>query len=345
MSLPNTMRAVGFQSSLPIDAPDSLTEYQLPVPTVNSGELVVRVKAVSVNPADAKIRVRAASSEKLPQPRILGYDAVGQIVAIGEGVDGFALGDQVYYAGEVTRPGSNAEYQAVDARLVAHTPKSLTEAETAVLPLTALTAWEALFDRLKVDIHARKTILVIGGAGGVGSMFIQLAKQLTNLRVIATASRKESEAWVRQMGADYVVNHADLVNSVRDHDFDYVDYIFNCADTQGHWDAMAELIAPQGMICSIVEFDGGVDLSKLQGKSAGFIWELMFTRSLYQTQDISRQQDILFQLANLIDAGRIQSTLTETIQGFGADQFKQAHQMIESAATIGKIAILYDWFD
>ncbi|WP_213865296.1 zinc-binding dehydrogenase, partial [Vibrio crassostreae] len=202
-------------------------------------------------------------------------------------------------------------------------------------------AWEALFDRLRVRPEEKKSILIIGGAGGVGSIAIQLAKQLTNLKVIATASRPETEQWVRDMGADNVVNHRNLVESVREQGIQHVDYIFNVADTKGHWESMVELIAPQGMISSIVEFDGGIDLSALQGKSAGFVWELMFTRSLFNTDDIQKQQDILFQAAKLIDAGRIKSTLTTTLNGFSVETLKDAHQRIESSASIGKTAIKY----
>lgn len=183
---------------------------------------------------------------------------------------------------------------------------------------------------------------MIGGAGGVGSIAIQLAKQLTNLTVIATASRPETTQWVMDMGADYVVDHHHLVESVREHNVQYVDYIFNLADTKGHWDSMVELIAPQGMISSIVEFDGEIDLSALQAKSVGFIWEFMFTRSLFKTADIQKQQEILFQAANLIDSGRIKSTLTTTLQGFNLNTLKEAHRLIETGKTIGKIAIKYE---
>ncbi|WP_281223005.1 zinc-binding alcohol dehydrogenase family protein [Photobacterium sanguinicancri] len=339
MSVPSTMQAIGFTQSLPIEQSESLVDFTTTTPTLGDDDLLVKVSANSINPADAKIRVRAAADKTLEQPRVLGFDAVGTVIATGKNVVGFATGDRVYYAGDVTRLGSNAEYQAVDHRIVAHAPLSLTDAEAAVMPLGALTAWEALFDRLRINPTEKKSLLVIGGAGGVGSITIQLAKQLTNLTVIATASRPETERWVKQMGADYVVNHRDLVNSVREQGIEHVDYIFNVADTKGHWDAMVELIAPQGMISSIVEFDGGIDLSQLQGKSVGFIWELMFTRSLFKTDDMIKQQEILFQVANLIDAGRIQTTLTDTIDGFGADAMKEAHRRIESGASIGKIAI------
>ncbi|WP_372384888.1 zinc-binding alcohol dehydrogenase family protein [Vibrio sp. BS-M-Sm-2] len=341
MSLPLTMKAIGFTQSLAITEQESLFEFETSLPEIKENDLLVKVSATSINPADAKIRIRNAKGKTLEQPKVLGYDAVGEVVGKGADVEGFEVGDRVYYAGDVTRMGANAEYQAVDYRIAAKAPKSLSDEAAAVMPLATLTAWEALFDRLRVRPEDKKSILIIGGAGGVGSITIQLAKQLTNLKVIATASRPETEQWVRDMGADYAVNHRNLVESVREQGIEDVDYIFNVADTKGHWDAMVELIAPQGMISSIVEFDGGIDLSALQGKSAGFIWELMFTRSLFNTDDIQKQQDILFQAANLIDAGRIKSMLTTTLDGFSVDTIKDAHQRIESSASIGKTAIKY----
>ena len=339
MNLPTTMKAVGFTQSMAIEQQDSLFELSLAVPECGESDILVKIHAVAMNPVDTKVRVRAAVNTTLDSARVVGYDAVGTVVKIGEKVTGFKPGDRVYYAGEITRAGANAEFQTVDYRLAAHAPKSLSDAEAAVIPLTALTAWETLFDRLRVRPEEKKTLLIIGGAGGVGSIAIQLAKQLTNLTVIATASRPETSSWVREMGADHVADHRDLVNSVKSLGFETVDYIFNTADTLGHWDATAELIAPQGWIASIVEFEGGVDLSKLQGKSAGFVWELMFTRSLFKTDDMIKQQDILFQVANLLDAGRLKTTLTDTIDGFGVAQIKEGHRRLESAQTIGKIAI------
>lgn len=341
MLVPSKMKAIGFTQSLVITEEDSLFEFETTLPELKDNDLLVKVNATSINPADAKIRIRNAKDKTLEKPKVLGYDAVGEVVKKGHNVEGFEVGDRIYYAGDVTRMGANAEFQVVDFRIASHAPTSLSDEATAVMPLATLTAWEALFDRLRVRPDEKKSILIIGGAGGVGSIAIQLAKQLTNLTVIATASRPETEQWVKKMGADYVVNHRSLIKSVRDQSIQHVDYIFNVADTKGHWDSMVELIAPQGMICSIVEFDGGVDLSALQGKSAGFIWELMFTRSLFNTDDIQKQQSILFQVANLIDAGRIQSTLMTTLNGFNVETLKDAHQRIESSASIGKIAIKY----
>ena len=336
------MQAVGFSESKAIDEENSLYEFKTAIPEIGDFDLLVKVSAVSVNPVDTKVRIKSAANKSLESPRIVGFDAVGQVVATGSKVVSFAKGDRVYYAGDISRPGTNAEYHAVDSRIVAIAPKKLTDAEASVIPLTALTGWEGLFERLRIQHSERKTLLIIGGAGGVGSITTQIAKQLTNLTVIATASRAETEVWVKKMGADYVANHRNLVESVHSLGFKTVDYIFNVADTIGHWDAMVELIAPQGTIGSIVEFDGSVDLSKLQGKSVGFIWEMMFTRSLYKTQDMHKQGDILRQMANLIDSGRIQSTLTKEIKGFSAHSLQQGHALVESGAMIGKLSVNFN---
>lgn len=335
------MKAIGFTRSHPIDHPDSLKEFEVPKPEPLEYDLIVRIDAVSVNPADAKIRIRSAQDQERETPRILGYDALGTIEAMGAAVTGFALGDRVFYAGDVTRDGSYAEYQAVDARIAAKAPQTLKKAEAAALPLVSLTAYEALFDRMKLTKGQSGTLLIIGGAGGVGSTMIQLAKALTDMTVIATASRPETRDWVQRMGADHVADHRDLVSSVRDLGFENVDYIFNAADTKGHWNAMADLIAPQGTIGAIVEFDGGVDLSKLQGKSVTFVWELMFTRSLFSTSDLTRQGEILAEIASLADTGKLRSTVTQEFSGLSEASFKAAHQSIETGATIGKISVTY----
>lgn len=335
-----TMKAVGFTKPLPIDEEESLLEFETEMPAPGSQDLLVKVSAVSINPVDAKLRIRSAGTE-LHRPRILGFDASGFVEAVGAEVKGFQPGDRVYYAGDISRSGTNAEYHSVDARIAALAPESLTHAEAAALPLTALTGWEALFDRLRVNPNEEKTLLIIGGAGGVGSISIQIAKAMTGLTVIATASRPETEAWVREMGADHVANHYDLITSVRALGLENVDYIFNTADTKGHWDAMVELIAPQGTICAIVKPAGGVELGKLQEKSAGFVWELMFTRPKFKTDDMGRQGEILAQLARFSDEGRVRTTLTHTIEGLSADSLKEAHRRIESGKTIGKTVVQF----
>ena len=342
MNRPLNMNAIGLISSLPIEHPQSLELITAKIPKLSPHDVLVKVNATSLNPVDAKMRIRSAPENPLDTHKILGYDAVGLVAALGEEAKGYQIGDRVYYAGDITREGTNAEYQAVDYRIIAKAPQSLNDAAAAALPLTALTGWEALFDRLRVDSLARdKTLLIIGGAGGVGSITTQLAKKLTLLTVVTTASREESKNWSLKMGADAVVDHRHLVDSARAAGFTHFDYIFNTADTAGYWDDMAELIAPQGMICSIVETDKHIDLTKLQSKSAGFVWELMFTRSLFNTSDIQQQHTILETLSELVDSGEIKTTLTETIHGFSVNNFKKAHKKIESGTMIGKISIVY----
>lgn len=340
----NKMNAIGLQTSLPITESKSLISFETDFPVGKPNDIIVKITAVSMNPVDTKIRSNFAKETILETPRILGYDAVGTIVKIGDNVTMFKPGDRVYYAGDVSRSGSNAEYQVVDSRIVALAPVNLSDAEAAALPLTAITAWEALFDRLRIknqNENKKKTLLIIGGAGGVGSIATQIAKQLTDLTVIATASRPETTEWVKQMGADHIANHHNLEASVKSLGFDNVDYIFNTSDTMSHWDAMVELIAPQGMISCIVETHGNVDLGKLQSKSVGVIWEMMFTRPLYETDDILQQHHILKDIAKLVDDGRIQTTLKETLIGLNVETLKTAHKKIESGKTIGKIAIQF----
>ncbi len=336
------MKAVGFLKSLPIDHDESLFEIDMATPELGTLDLLVSVEAVSVNPADAKIRIRSAADAPHAEPHILGYDAVGKVEAVGADVSGFAVGDRVWYAGDVNRQGSYAEMQAVDYRIASHAPTSVAAAAAASLPLVSLTSWEMLFDRLQVSTGAsQRSLLVIGGAGGVGSLTTQLARKLTGLEVIATASRPESEVWCRKMGAHDVVNHRDLIQATRANGRQFVDYIAQYADTAQHWDAMCELIAPQGRIGTIVETDAKLDISALQGKSAALMWELMFTRSLFGTADMARQGQILSRMARLVDDGLVQTTETTILHGLSAQTLREAHQLIESGATIGKIVVAY----
>ncbi len=336
------MKAVGFFTSLPVDHPESLLDVDLPTPEVGPRDLLVAIEAISVNPADAKRRLGSATDGALDAPMILGYDAVGRVEAMGADVVGFNLGDRVWYAGDVTRAGSYAELQAVDHRIVSHAPESVAPEAAAALPLVSLTAWEMLFERLQVPSGTeQKSLLVIGGAGGVGSITQQLARKLTGLNVIATASRAESADWCRKMGAHHVVSHHDLIAQTRALGLTYVDYIAQYADTAQHWDAMCELIAPQGCIGTIVETEEKLDISALQGKSAALMWELMFTRSMFQTADMSRQGEILHRMAQLVDDGTIQTTETKVLHGLSAATLKQAHTLIESASTIGKLVVAY----
>jgi NADPH2:quinone reductase len=312
----------------------SLVDIELPKPAPAGRDLLVKVEAVSVNPVDTKRRMDPAKTDT--QPRVLGWDAAGTIDSIGPGVTLFKPGDAVYYAGDVTRPGCNSEYHLVDERIVGRKPRSLDFAQAAAIPLTAITAWEGFFDRLKVQ--PKKTILIIGGAGGVGSIGIQIAK-IFGLRVIATASRPETVSWVKQMGADEVVNHREnLVSQVGKP----VDYIACFNDLDGHWAAIGELIAPQGAIVSIVGNLKPLPMDAIRAKSASLCWELMFTRSRFQTPDMIEQHRLLNQVADWLDSGKLKGTLRETLSPINAANLRTAHAKLESGTTVGKL-VLKGW--
>lgn len=337
------MKAVGFKTSLPIIENDSFIDFEIDKPTPTNQELLVKIKAISVNPVDYKIRQNSAKETVLETPKIIGWDAVGVVEAIGEKVTLFNIGDEVMYAGDLTKQGSNAEYQVVDERIVGRKPKSLSDNDSAVIPLTALTAWEILFDRMRLNTEKDKgkSLLIIGGAGGVGSIAIQLAKKLLGLKVIATASRPESIEWCKQMGADFVVNHKNLVKEVQESGFQTVDFILDFVDTNFYWDSMAELIKPQGHIASITGSASPVVLNKLKTKSVSFSWEFMYTRSMFQTEDMIEQHHILDKVADLYDEGVLISTLKTTLYGLSAETLKKAHAQLESGTTIGKLAIQF----
>jgi NADPH2:quinone reductase len=337
------MKAIGFKKSLPIEDQDSFIEFETIKPTPGANDLLVKIEAVSVNPVDYKIRQSAAKDIVLENPKIIGWDAAGIVEAVGENVSLFKVGDSVFYAGDITKQGSNAEYQIVDERIVGRKPATLCSKEAAVMPLTSLTAWEILFDRIRINPEKDKgkTILIIGGAGGVGSIAIQLAKNVANLTVIATASRSESVAWCKQQGADFVVNHKNLVEEVRAIGFQQVDFIVDFVNVNQYWSAFVELIKPQGHIGSISDPAESVNLRQLKGKSVSFHWELMFTRSMFQTEDMIEQHNILNKIADLLDNGTIKTTLEEILIGFNAENFKKAHKLLESGKTIGKIAIKF----
>ncbi|WP_148717005.1 zinc-binding alcohol dehydrogenase family protein [Chitinolyticbacter meiyuanensis] len=334
------MKAVALTRYLPITDPDALLDVTLPKPVASGRDLLVRVEAISVNPVDYK--VRAPKDKVEPSPRVLGWDAAGVVEAVGPEVTLFRPGDAVYYAGDITRPGSNAEFQLVDERIVAAKPRTLGYAEAAALPLTAITAWESLFDRLRVDRHgtdAGKTALIIGGAGGVGSIAIQLAKQ-AGLTVIATASRPESRDWVLKLGADHAIDHrGDLVAAVRQLGLKYVDYVLCFNDTDGHMAAMAELIVPQGNIVTIVENAQPLRLEPLKPKSAGFLQEFMFTRAMFQTPDMIAQHQLLTEVARLVDAGALRTTVGEHYGAINAANLRRAHVTLEAGRAIGKIVL------
>jgi zinc-binding alcohol dehydrogenase family protein len=309
----------------------SLADIELPKPAPSGRDLLVKVAAVSVNPVDTK---RRAVEKKDSSPTVLGWDAAGTVAATGKEVSLFSEGDAVYYAGDVTRPGCNSEYHLVDERIVGRKPKKLDFAQAAAIPLTAITAWECYFDRLKVE--KGKTLLIIGGAGGVGSIGIQIAK-IAGLRVIATASRPESVDWVRKMGADEVVGR-DFGSQIKNP----VHYIAVFNDLDGHWPAIGELIAPQGGIVSIVGNLKPLAMDAVRAKSATLCWELMFTRPRFQTPDMIEQHKLLDQVADWLDSGKLKGTLTQTLSPINAANLRKAHQKLESGTMIGKL-VLKDW--
>ncbi|MNB66399.1 Zinc-type alcohol dehydrogenase-like protein [compost metagenome] len=323
------------------DQPSVFIEITQQMPQPGEHDLLVEVKAISVNPVDTKVHA-GLSKNGLQAPRILGWDASGIVKAVGAGVTQFQAGDEVWYAGDITRPGSNATHQLIDARIVGHKPQSLDWAAAAALPLTALTAWEGLFERLNIqDAGSDKTLLIIGGAGGVGSLAIPFAKHNSKIKVIATASREDSAQWCRDRGADLVVNYRDLKGELAKHDIKFVDYIFILNDTDGHWDAVSELIAPQGHICTIVENDRPLDQSKLKSKSAALHWEFMYTRSMYQTADMARQGEILNEVAKLVDAGVVESSLSETLHGLSVESITEAHRKVLDGHMRGKVVVAF----
>lgn len=334
------MKAVALTRYLPVTDPESLVDVELPKPEPQGRDLLVRIEAVSVNPVDTKVRAPKPKVES--PPRVLGWDAAGVIESVGPEVTAFKPGDEVYYAGDITRPGTNSQYHLVDERIVGRKPGKLSFAEAAALPLTTITAWESLFDRLGVNRAAGnegRSLLILGGAGGVGSMAIQLANR-AGLVVIATASRPESQDWVKGLGADHVVNHRQpLPEQMTAIGHKEVNYIANFSNTDAYWAVMAELIKPQGHIVSIVENDRPVEIGLLKSKSASFGWVFMFTRSMFQTPDMAEQGALLNEVAGLLDAGTLRTTLTETLTPINAANMRAAHAKSESGRTIGKVAI------
>ena len=335
------MRAIGLYRYLPIEDPESLVDLEIATPIPAGRDLLVKVQAVSVNPVDVK--VRAPKSQVEQSPRILGWDVAGVVAQIGSECTLFKPGDEVYYAGSITRPGGDSEYHLVDERIVGRKPKNLDFAQAAALPLTSITAWEALFDRLSIaheaDQNAGKSILIIGAAGGVGSIATQLAR-LAGLTVIGTASRPESIQWAREHGATSTISHREaFAPQLKRLGFEHVDYIFCLNSTEKHWRNMAEVIAPQGKICSIVEMGEPVDLTALQRKSVTFVWEWMFTRAFYQTGDMIEQHHLLNKLADLVDAGKIRTTLSERLEPITAANLRQAHKQVEMGSRMGKIVV------
>ncbi|WP_335962373.1 zinc-binding alcohol dehydrogenase family protein [Acinetobacter haemolyticus] len=333
------MKAVAYQHAGAIASTDSLVSIEIESPVTRGHDLLVRVQAISVNPVDTKIRKNV--SPESGQWKILGWDAVGIVEAVGEKVSLFKIGDKVWYAGALNRQGSNSELQLVDERIVGHKPKSLNMIEAAALPLTAITAWEMLFDRLQVPHTAPEntTILVIGAAGGVGSITIQLLKQLTNLTVIGTASRTETRSWVEQLGADYVLDHRQpLADQIKQLNLTAPKYVFSTTQTDKHLADIAELIAPQGHF-GLIDDPEQLDIKLFKSKSVSVHWEFMFTRSMYQTEDMIKQSELLNQVSQLVDDGRIKTTVSQVLSPINAENLITAHQQIESGSTKGKIVL------
>jgi zinc-binding alcohol dehydrogenase family protein len=334
------MRAVGYQESLAIENPAALADLELPRPEPKGRDLLVEVRAVSVNPVDTKIR----RGVKAPEGtwKVLGWDAAGIVTAVGPDVAGFKPGDAVFYAGALDRPGTNAEYHLVDERLVGAKPASLDWAEAAAMPLTAITAWEALFDRLDVRKPvpgAARAILIIGGAGGVASLAIQLARQLTDLTVIATASRPETREWVRELGAHAVVDHGQpLAAQIARLGLGAPGLVFCTTNTDAHLAEIVELIAPQGRF-AVIDDPAALDIKPFKRKSVSVHWEFMYTRSLFGTPDMAAQGALLNEVARLVEAGTLRTTLAERFGRINAANLRRAHAFLESGRARGKVVL------
>ncbi len=332
------MKAIAYRQALPIDHADALLDLQLPDPVPMKRDLLVRVQAVSVNPVDTKVRRNSPPANG--EARVLGWDAAGIVEAVGPEASLFKPGDKVYYAGDITRAGSNAELQLVDERIVGRMPASLSFAEAAALPLTAITAWELLFDRLGVRPETEGSLLIVGAAGGVGSMLIQLARQLTRLTVIGTASRPETEAWVRELGAHHVVDHRQpLAVELRRIGVPQVTHVASLTHTDRHYAQLVEALAPQGRLGLIDDPAVPLDVMALKSKCLSLHWEMMFTRSRFQTADMQAQHDLLDRVAELVDGGRLRSTLGEHFGRIDAANLKRAHAFIESGRARGKVVL------
>ena len=334
------MRAVVYEKPQDIRSETALIDVECPVPEAKGHDLLVEIRAVSVNPVDTKVR---RSREPAPGGVVqLGYDASGVVKAVGEAVTLFKPGDEVYYAGVINRDGTNAEYHLVDERIVGRKPTSISFGEAAALPLTTITAYEMIFDRLKVEDAVpgdHNAILIIGGAGGVGSIAVQLARLLTDLTVVATASRPESAEWVKALGAHHVIDHSRPLAPQMKELGVVPGYIFPTTHSDEHQQAMADIVAPQGRIGLIDDPAGGFDIKPFKGKAVSIHWEMMFTRGVHITADIIEQHNLLNQVADLVDAGKIRTTASESYGTINAENLRRAHKQIESHSTIGKIVL------
>lgn len=334
------MRAVGFETPGSIEAAASLVDFEMDMPVATGRDLLVEVKAVSVNPVDTKVRTRFT-----PPPgekKVLGYDAAGVVVACGPEVTLFNKGDEVFYAGDINRPGTNAQYHLVDERIVGHKPRSLSFAEAAALPLTTITAWETLFDRIDIRRPLEgnaPVLLIIGGAGGVGSIAVQLARRLTEVTVIASASRPETKDWVAALGAHHVVDHAQpMAPQIAALRIGRPSFVFSTTQTDKHIADIVELMAPQGRF-GLIDDPPVFDVKLLKAKALSLHWESMFTRPIFKTADMVKQHELLDEAARLTDAGILRSTLSEIYGRIDAETLKRAHRQIESGTSRGKIVL------
>lgn len=335
------MRAVGFDQNQPITSDTALLDIDLPMPEPQGRDLLVEIKAVSVNPVDTKTRKNAVVEPG--QYKVLGYDAAGVVKAVGPGVKLFQPGDEVYYAGAINRQGTNAEYHLVDERIVGLKPKTLSFEQAAALPLTAITAYEALFHRMKVQDKVAgswNAVLLIGGAGGVGSIAIQLLRELSDVTVIATASRPETQAWVRELGAHHVIDHSKpLAAQIAEMAIGQPGFVFSITQTDQHLPDVLELIAPQGRFSLIDDSADVIDLRPFKRKCLSVHWEMMFARPVFQTADMIEQHKLLTHVAELVDAGKIRTTLSDVLGPINAENLKKAHALIESGTTRGKLVL------
>jgi zinc-binding alcohol dehydrogenase family protein len=340
------MKAVGYTQSLPAEHPEALLDLQLPAPTPESlapRDLLVAVQAISVNPVDTKVRRNRAPQPG--KPEVLGWDAVGTVLAVGDAVSLFKVGDRVWYAGSIVRPGTNAERHVVDERIVGRAPATLADAEAAAMPLTSITAWELLFDRLGVAQGggAGQALLITGAAGGVGSMLIQLARQLTQLTVIATASRTETREWCLALGAHHVVDHSKpFAPQLQAVGVPQVNLVASLTHTQQHFAQLVEVLAPQGKLALIDDPAEAPDVRLLKSKSISLHWELMFTRSMFGTADMVAQHHLLNEVSALVDAGKFKTTWAQTVGAINAANLAQAHRLVESGRVFGKV-VLVGW--
>lgn len=334
------MKAIGYWRAGPVTADDALVELELPTPVPGPHDLRVAVKAVSVNPADTKLR--QSQAPKKGELRVLGYDAAGVVEAVGSDVTLFKPGDEVFYAGAIDRPGSNSELHLVDERLVGRKPSSLSYSKAAALPLTSITAWELLFNRLGVpygDKASHGSLLIINGAGGVGSILTQIARRLTGLTVVATASRPETIAWCRDMGAHRVIDHhRSLPDGLKQVGIAHVDYVAGLTATDRHLPGIVEALVPQGKL-ALIDDPEVLDIVSLKLKCISVHWELMFTRSLYQTADMIEQHRLLNEVADLVDAGVLRTTLVEEAGAITAENLKRVHAQLETGRSIGKVVL------